>query len=143
MRRHRDEVGYVTLWVLGVAMMVIFVGGISLDLWRVAATRRAVASAVDGAALAGASGLDEEAFRASNGDDVHLDPDLATELVAENLRAQPGAAEFVEVAIEPAADRITVRAARPVELTLLKIFLAGEAPVVVRASSTVDPRRSP
>lgn len=139
----RDEGGYVTLWVLGVAMMVIFMGGISLDLWRVAATRRAVASAVDGAAIAGASGLDEEAFRASAGDDVRLDPDLATELAADNLRAQPDSAELVEVAIEPGADRITVRAAKPVELTLLRIFLAGEPPVVVRASSTVDPRRSP
>ncbi len=139
----RGEHGYVTLWVLGVAMMVIFVGGISLDLWRVAATRRAVASAVDGAAIAGASGLDEAAFRASAGEEVRLDPGLAEELAVANLQAQPDSAELVEVAIEPAPERITVRAARPVELTLLRIFLAGEPPVVVRASSTVDARRSP
>ena len=143
MRRHRAEDGIVTLWVLGVCAMVLFVGGITLDLWRAVATQRAVSAAVDGAAVAGSSGLDEQAFRTSGGELVQLDPALARQLAAESLVAQPGRDKLVDVAIEVTPARITVRAGRRTDFTLLKVFLPREDPLVVHASSSVDPRRLP
>ena len=138
-RHQHDEAGSIVLWVLGVCMMVFFVGGVSLDLWRAATTQRSVSSAVDAAALAGASGLDEASFRA--GDVVRLEPGRAEELAAENLAAQPHGDDLVDVGIEATPERITVRAGRQMDFTLLKVFLVGQEPVVLRATSSVDPRR--
>jgi len=143
MRRPGDQCGFVTLWVLGVCAMVLFVGGITLDLWRAVAVQRAVSAAVDGAAVAGSSGLDEPAFRGSGGEVVHLDPGLARQLATESLAGQPGSDKLVDVAIEATSARITVRAGRRIDFTLLKVFLPREDPLVVHASSSVDPRRVP
>ncbi|MBW3642288.1 MAG: hypothetical protein KY447_05175 [Actinobacteria bacterium] len=143
MKAGRGEDGVVTLWVLAVCAMALFVGGITLDLWRGIATQRAVSAAVDGAAVAGASGLDEAAFRGSGGDVVQLDLALARELAAETLAAQPAGEKLVDVAIEVTPARITVRAGRRMEFTLLKVFLPREEPLLVHASSSVDPRRLP
>ena len=143
MRRPDDDAGFVTLWVLAVCAMVLFVGGITLDLWRAVATQRAVSAAVDGAAVAASSGLDEPAFRASGGEIVQLDPRLARQLAAESLAAEPGSDKLVDVAIEATPARVTVRAGRRMDFTLLKVFLPREDPLVVHASSSVDPRRLP
>lgn len=143
MKARRGEDGVVTLWVLAVCAMVLFVGGITLDLWRGVATQRAVSAAVDGAAVAGASGLDEPAFRGSGGEVVQLDLALARELAAESLAAQPASEKLIDVDIEVTPARITVRAGRRMEFTLLKVFLPREEPLLVQASSSVDPRRLP
>lgn len=123
--------------------MVLFIGGITLDLWRAVAIQRAVSAAVDGAAVAGSSGLDESAFRASGGEVVQLDPHVARQLAAESLTYLPGREKLVDVAIEATPARITVRAGRRMDFTLLKVFLPREDPLVVHASSSVDPRRLP
>lgn len=141
--RPGDEGGYVTIWVLGVAMMMLFMGGISLDLWRAAATQRSLSAAVDGAAVAGSSGLDESVFRGSGGGTVQLEPERARQLAAANLASQPRSENLMDVAIDATPARITVRAERQVDFTLLKVFLVGQEPVVLHASSTVDPRRTP
>ena len=142
MKRRRDERGFITPIGLGVCIMLFFIGGLSLDLWRAFAVQRAVSAAVDGAAVAGSSGIDEEVFRDSDGSTVQLDPDRAQSLASENLGVQPNSETFVEVAIETSPESITVRAGRPVSFTLLKVLLVGEPPVIMRASATVDPRRS-
>ena len=47
--------------------MLFALGGISLDLWRSFSERRALAATADAAALAGASAIDEDRYRASGG----------------------------------------------------------------------------
>ena len=69
-RRARDQHGMITLWVLGLTISVMFLGGLGLDLWRAIAVRREVSVMADAAATAGANGLDETALR---GDELHLD----------------------------------------------------------------------
>ena len=54
------ELGTVTLWLLGVCMLLFALGGISVDLWRAFSARRSLANAADAAALAGASAIDED-----------------------------------------------------------------------------------
>ena len=61
----RAESGTVTLWLLGLCLMLFALGGISLDLWRAFSERRALAATADAAALAGASAIDEARYRAS------------------------------------------------------------------------------
>ena len=61
--RSRASTGMITLWVLGLAVAVLFLGGIGLDFWRAIAVRREVSVMADAAATAGANGLDESALR--------------------------------------------------------------------------------
>ena len=53
----------ITLWVLGLTISVMFLGGLGVDLWRAIAVRREVSTMADAAATAGANGLDESALR--------------------------------------------------------------------------------
>ena len=66
------ERGTITLWILGLCLMLFLLGGISLDLWRSFSERRALAATADAAALAGASAIDENRYRQSG--DVMLVP---------------------------------------------------------------------
>src|SRR5262249_61898940 len=50
---------------LGLCLMLLLLGGISLALWRAFSERRSLAAAADAAAVAGASALDEAAYRGS------------------------------------------------------------------------------
>jgi Flp pilus assembly protein TadG len=59
----RRESGTITLWMLGLCLMLFLLGGISLDLWRAFSERRSLAATADAAAVAGASALDEAAYR--------------------------------------------------------------------------------
>jgi len=45
--RLRDEGGWVALWMLGLALLVLALGGLSLDLWRAISERRELAAAAD------------------------------------------------------------------------------------------------
>ena len=135
----RDEAGSITIWLLGLAVGVLFVGGISLDLWRIAAERRALAGVVDGAAVAGASVIDEAAFREHG--DVRLDPVGAAAAACTYLRhhAQP-ASGCGGVRASTFAVRVEVE--RAVGFTLLRTLLPDLDPVRLRVSATVEPRPS-
>ncbi|MCZ7530799.1 MAG: pilus assembly protein TadG-related protein [Acidimicrobiia bacterium] len=128
-----------TLWILGLCVAVLFLGGLSLDLWRAFATRRAMAEAADAAAIAGASGLEETELRQGV---VVLDPRRAEVLARQNLADQelPDGVTAGDVQVD--ADGVEVSLEGVVDLTLLRIFL-GERDLDVAVSARADPRRSP
>ena len=68
-----SERGSITLWMLGMVMVVFTVGGLAIDLWRGLAAHRQVAGIVDSAAVAVGSAIDEDAWRAQG--ILVLDPD--------------------------------------------------------------------
>ncbi|MEW6474319.1 MAG: pilus assembly protein TadG-related protein [Actinomycetota bacterium] len=141
MRRGRDaEVGSVTIWVLGMCLMMLFVGGIALDLWRAFSERRALSGVVDAAAVAGASGIDTDRFRASG--EVRLDPSRSEALAWDNLRTQEDTRSLVDATVEANPQDVTVTAVGRVDFTLLRIFLSGEEPLRVTVRATAEPRRS-
>src|SRR5882672_8332132 len=84
----RGEHGMITLWMLGLAVAVLFLGGIGLDFWRAIAVRREVSVMADAAATAGANGLDEASLR---GGRLQLDEARVRQLVASELAEYPGA----------------------------------------------------
>ncbi len=140
-RRHdATEAGTVTLWMLGLCVAVLFLGGIALDLWRAFSERRALVGAVDGAAVAAASALDEAAFRADGS--VRLDPDRASAVACRYLRTHvdpPLACGGIQVA----SDAVEVTASQEVALTLLRVLLPAERPLLVEVTALAEPRRSP
>src|SRR6266508_533658 len=81
------ERGQVTVWMLGLAVMLLFLGGLSLDLWRAFNQRQDLATAVEAAAIAGGSGIDEVRFRSTG--TLALAPPRAEQLAISNLRSQP------------------------------------------------------
>jgi len=128
--------GSITLWLLGVAMMLMPLGGLALDLSRSFSERRAFAAAADAAALAGAGALDEARYRADGR--VVLDPALAEARARDSLEHQLDRARVRSFSVQVDEGSVTVTVEGAVELTLLRLVRGGE-PLVVRVSSTARP----
>ncbi len=138
-RLDRDEGGTITLWVLGLCLCVLFLGGLSLDLWRGIALRRELQSMADASAIAGADGLDEQSLRAGG---VALDPARVRRLAAETLDAQSGAAHVDTMTVVVVDNQVVVRLRGHVRTTLLGLGL-GDRPFDIAVRAIAEPRRVP
>jgi Flp pilus assembly protein TadG len=134
----RDEQGSVTIWVIGLCVILLFLGGVSLDLWRAMAERRALVSMADAAATAGASGVDAEAWRGGEG--LRLDPEEATALATAILRSQPGIETVTVEEMVIVDDGVSMRVvlSRHVPFTLLRVISPGASGVTVRGAATAS-----
>lgn len=130
-----NERGSITFWVLGLAIAVLFLGGLSVDLWRVMSDRRELAAVADSAAAAGASALDVDFWRSDG--KVRLLDDEAADLAGRVVEQHGVTAELIEpVVVAVSGDSVQITLTREVELTLLRVFLPGDDPLVVRVIST-------
>lgn len=136
MSKVRDERGSVTLWVLGLLMPTLLLGGLAFDLWRGFSERRALVGIADAAAVAGANGVDTDYFYET--DRVQLDPDLAEQLARDNLAAQLDDRALDDWEVEATAESVTVRIRGSVGLTLLKLFY--DETWDIEADSTARPQ---
>lgn len=127
--------GSVTIWVLGLSMLLLVFGGLALDYWRALALQRELASVADSAAIAAASGIDEESYRATG--DVVLEPSRARSLADAAVSWQGIDVQSVDVVVNAASVSVTLTAA--VELGLLGVFVDQEEPLTVRGSATAVP----
>lgn len=129
----------ITLWVLGLAIAVLFLGGIGLDFWRAIAVRRQVSVMADSAATAGANGLDESALRA---DQLQLDDARVRQLVAAQLSQYPEAAKLRYESVSVVDGRVIVTLREDVHFSLLGIFM-GRGHFTVQAQAIAQPREIP
>lgn len=136
MSKVRDERGSVTLWVLGLLMPTLLLGGLAFDLWRGFSERRALVSIADAAAVAGANGVDTDYFYET--DRVRLDPDLADQLARDNLAVQLDDRALNDWEVEATTASVTVRIRGSVGLTLLKLFY--DETWDIEADSTARPQ---
>lgn len=137
-RRLRDDRGSVTVWTLGMVLVIMFLGALSYDLWSGFSTRRELAGAADQAAQAGANALDESLYRSTG--ERKLDPSRARVLAGENLAAQD--LDGVNaVTIDATTDQVTVELTASVDVGLLRIFGGGD-PLVVRVRAIGQPREA-
>lgn len=131
-----SERGSVTIWLLGLCVCLLFLGGLAVDLWRVMNVRRELAGLADAAAIHGATALDETVFRATGA--VMLDPVAAQGRARSYLAPRLEAGTGSRVSLRP--DRVAVMLTRPVRLSLLGALLPDQhLRVVVHAE--VQPRR--
>jgi Flp pilus assembly protein TadG len=135
-----DDRGTALTWLLGLLMMVLALGGLSVDLWRAFSDRRLVAGVVDAAAVAGASGVDEDHLRSTG--EARLDPVLARQRASAALAAHSGAVESPAISIAPDGSSITVSGSREVRLTLARL-IDPSGNHRVGAEATSSPRRAP
>jgi len=141
----------VTIWFLGVAVAILFLGGISLDLWRAVDQRRELAGLADAAALAGAGAVDTVLFVASQRDGgvpiLDLDPTHAHAAAVAYLDAfaPAGVTGHVSIVRPPGSATYVVEVSleRSMPLTLLRVLLPDEAPVVLRAEARAVPLHRP
>ncbi|MDF1597368.1 MAG: pilus assembly protein TadG-related protein [Acidimicrobiia bacterium] len=136
------ERGSITFWVLGLSIAVLFLGGLSVDLWRVMSDRRELAAVADSAAAAAASAVDVDQWRQVG--EIRLLNDEAVAL-AERVVAQHGVAGELSAPLDVAVagDSVQVVLTREVELTLLRLLTVGEDPLLVRVVSVARAAPSP
>ncbi|HEX6947504.1 MAG TPA: pilus assembly protein TadG-related protein [Acidimicrobiia bacterium] len=137
----RTERGSVTMWMLGLSLLLLAFGGLAVDYWRALALQRELAAVADSAAVAGASGIDEGAYRATG--ELILDPDRAFALVARSIDFQGVELTDVEVTFGPGNGSVTVSVWGEVEPGLLGLFIQDDDPLEVSASATAFPVRVP
>jgi hypothetical protein len=138
----RDERGNaMVVWCLLLAVILLPLGGLSIDLWHAIAVQRQLQAAAEDAAAAGASGIDVATYRATGC--VLLDPSLAMPLAEANLALQRGLAPLAGVSVQllPGDTEIAVVLTTDVRLTLLS-WAEGDKPLVVTASASSAPRGS-
>lgn len=130
-----SERGSITFWVLGLAVAILFIGGLSVDLWRVMSDRRELAAVADSAAAAAASAVDVEHWRRHG--QIQL-VDGEADLLAERVVVQHGVAnELVgPIQVAVAGDSVRVTLMKEVELTLLRLLTVAEEPLLIRVVSS-------
>jgi Flp pilus assembly protein TadG len=138
----RDDRGFLTIWLLGLCLLLLVLGGVSLDLWRVFSERQALAGLADSASLAGAAGLDLDAARRGL---VQLDPTDAARRAQASIAGQTDKGSLVissvKIVVVQNPSEVTVSADGQVHLTLLRLLL-GDRPVILHVSSTAAARSS-
>jgi Flp pilus assembly protein TadG len=127
-----------TLWLLGLCVLLLTLGGMSLDLWRAFSERRALVNAADAAALAGASAIDEARYRATG--DVLLEPDAALSRARASIAAQGDVRSLRLVDVDADTDHVEVTVRGDVGFSLLRLVEPGSFEVRVRSAAV--PRRS-
>lgn len=131
----RSERGSVTIWVLGLSLLLLVFGGLALDYWRALATQRELASVADSAAIAGASGIDEEVYR--NTGQVVLNVGRARGLVFDAVRWQDVEVVAADIVVDP--EVVTVTLVAQVDLGLLGVLVADDTPLLVRGTASATP----
>ncbi|HEX6301461.1 MAG TPA: pilus assembly protein TadG-related protein [Acidimicrobiia bacterium] len=131
----QSDRGSVTIWMLGLSMLLLVFGGLALDYWRALALQRELAAVADSAAIAAASGIDEEVYRATGA--VVLEPVRARGLAETAVEWQGVDLVGLTVDVEPTSVNVTL--AGEVELGLLGVFVDQSEPLTVRGSATAVP----
>jgi Flp pilus assembly protein TadG len=136
----RRESGTITLWMLGLCLMLFLLGGISLDLWRAFSERRSLAASADAAAVAGASALDEAAYRSTGA--VRLVPADAQRRARASLADQLDQRALRDARVEANEDTVIVTVGGSVDFSLLQIVAPGDE-FAITVHATARPQASP
>lgn len=133
-----SERGSVTYWMLGLSLLLLTVGGISVDLWGLMAERRELAVTADAASVAAASAIDEGVWRTTG--ELVIAPEEARRRALAVIAAQPVADEVVLPPgwLQVEGSGVTVRLETVAEVSLLR--LSGIAEVPISAAATAEAR---
>ena len=135
-----NDRGSITLWVLGLTIMVLFLGGIALDLWRAFEIREDLAAMADSAATAGASQVDGATYRDTGV--LELDAAAAVAVANTNLDTQQDRERITNRTMRARGAVLTVRLEGEVSFTLLRVFLGGGS-VAVSATGSAEALPAP
>lgn len=132
-----EERGSVTIWMLGLSLVLLAFGGLVLDFWRGLALQRELAAVADSAAIAAASGIDEELYRYSG--ELALEPHRARALGYASIDFQTVELSDASVVVDSSGTLVTVNVGSTLELGLLSLLVDDDEPIVVRAEASASP----
>lgn len=135
----RAQRGSVTIWGLGLTVIIALFAGIVIDTWRVFAERQDLSGMADSAVIAGATAVDVTRLDATG--EVALDPGAAELRALDYLQRQDGWDGTIAYTIvgTPDGSTIAVTLERDVGFSLLGPLLPGEAPLHITVSSQASP----
>lgn len=126
--------GAVVLWSLGLLLMLLFAGGLALDLWRVLSRHGTLSGIAYKSAVAGAAQVVESDLYRNR---VVLDPDLAEEVARRFAEDQPDWDDSMNLRPQASKSEIVVKITETVPLTLMRMFArAGGITVTVTARAS-------
>ncbi|HEY5890635.1 MAG TPA: pilus assembly protein TadG-related protein [Acidimicrobiia bacterium] len=135
------ERGSVTLWILGLTVVILGFGGVALDFWRALAMQRALAAIADAATVAAASGIDELHYR--NTGEVILDPYRARTLGAQSIASQNESLDSAVFDVSADGTEIELTVIDSIEAGFIRFFTGDDGRLVVRATSRASPILAP
>jgi len=133
----RSERGSITLWMLGLSLLLLLFGGLAIDFWRALALQRELAAIADSASVAAASGIDEERYRATG--EVLIDADRAAGIGSSYVASQDVALDDVILTTAPDGLSVSVLVVDHLDLGLIGVFVDQTAPLTVTAEATAIP----
>jgi Flp pilus assembly protein TadG len=133
----RSERGSVTLWTLGLSLLLLLFGGLAVDFWRALALQRELAAIADSASVAAASGIDEERYRATG--EVLIDAGRAAGIGSSYVASQYVALDEVIVTTAPDGSSVSVLVVDRLDLGLMGVFVDQTTPLTVTAEATAVP----
>ena len=132
------EGGFVTIWALGLTVILFAVGGLVFDLWRGLSERRELAAAADAAANAAANAIDEDYYRSTG--QVRLDPQQAEAFALDSLNQQQDPT-LTDARVDVERLTVTVTLHGQIRLTLLRLI--EDEPLAVSVQATAEFRSLP
>jgi uncharacterized membrane protein len=137
----KSERGSVTLWTLGLSVLLLLFGGLMVDFWRALALQRELAAIADSASIAAASGIDEEHYRATG--EVLIDSARADGLGSAYVASQDVVLSALSVSTAADGLSVTVEVTDHLDLGLIGVFIEQQAPLTIRAEATAVPVEVP
>lgn len=140
MKPSDHERGSVTLWVLGLTILLMAFGGLALDFWRALAVQRELAAVADAGVAAAASGIDELHYRTTG--EIRLSEDRAVSLGEASVFSQGSDISSYMFTVAPDGSRVDVVVIAEIESGFVAFF-AEDGRLEITASSSAEPRLIP
>ena len=127
--------GSVTLWLLGLGLCLLVLGGLGIDLWTAVTVRARLAGLAEAVATAAASGVSEQHWRQAG--TIRLDPSRADALGMSLISTHPAASlldgtPVIAVGADGRSVGVEVRGSAP--LTLLRLVSGSDRIEIVVSS---------
>lgn len=129
------ERGSITIWAMGLSLLLFGVGFLSLDLWASFSTRLEAAAIADAAAIAGATALDEAAWR--NGL-LALDPVAAEQRATTAAMSHPRWRSDMALSATATTTGVTVYVSQSIPFRFVAAFVPDQS-VEVTVSAYAEP----
>ena len=139
MSEGRGERGSITIWLLGLGISLLVLGGLGLDLWAAVIVHARLSGLAEAVATAAASGISEDHWRRTG--QVRIDPHRAGELGMDLASRHPDRAilsDAPRIAVDPNHESVTAHVKGSTRLTLLRL-VSGTDRIEVAVAATARP----
>jgi hypothetical protein len=135
----KDERGSMTLWAFGLSLLLFGVGFLALDLWNAFSARSEAAGVADSAAIAGATALDEIAWRSGV---LALDPATAQDRASTAALSHPAWDPSMALSVSATPEGVSVTVTRSIPFRFVNTLVPGQV-ATVSVTGFAEPGEGP